>query len=143
MSEESTTPDATIRELYVQVLGPGCMEDPATIEVVPRFFADDVEVLQMSSMLGTAKRFLGHRGVVGSGLEVVRDFADAVFVPEDLRAAGDRIGTAVVFRANGRRSGAPVEIRVGHLFTLRDGLIVRWEVLEDPDEALNAVGLAE
>ena len=67
MSEQSSTPDATIRELYVQVLGPGCMEDPATVEVVPHFFADYVEVMQMSSMLGTAKRFPGHRGVLGVG----------------------------------------------------------------------------
>jgi ketosteroid isomerase-like protein len=134
---------ATIRALYEEVLGPGCLEDPATVEVVPRFFADDVELLQMSSILGTAKHFAGHRGVVESGLEVVRDFADAMFLPEEVRAAGDLVGTAARFRGKGRRSGAPVEIRVGHLFTLRDGLVVRYEVLEDPGAALAAVAAGE
>jgi ketosteroid isomerase-like protein len=131
---------ATIRELYAQLMGPGCMEDQANIEVVPRFFADDVELLQMRSILGTGGRFLGHRGVVESTSEILRDFADAMFLPEEVRAVGDQVGTAVLFRGEGRRSGAPVEIRVGHLFTLRDALIVRWEVFEDSGAALDAAG---
>jgi ketosteroid isomerase-like protein len=131
---------ATIRELYAQLMGPGCMEDRARVEVVPRFFADDVEMLQMRSILGTGGRFLGHRGVREATLELLRDFADAMFIPQDVRAVGDRVATAVLFRGKGRRSGAPVEIRVGHLFTLRDGLIVRWEVFEDPRAALGAAG---
>lgn len=110
---------------------------------MPRFFADDVELLQMRSILGTGGRFLGHRGVVESTLESLRDFADAMFIPQEVRAVGDQVGTAVAFSGKGRRSGAPVEIRVGHLFTLRDGSIVRWEVFEDPGAALKAVGLAE
>lgn len=142
MSEESTNA-ATIRELYVRLTGPGRMEDRASVEEVPRFFADDVELLQMRGILGTGGRFHGHRGVVESTLEVTRDFVDATFSPEEVCAVGDRVGTAALFRGRGRRSEAPVEVRIGHLFTLREGLVIRWEVLEDPDAALNAVGLAE
>ncbi len=131
---------AVIRELYEQLMGPDCLEDPATIEVVPRFFAADVEVLQMDSMLGTAGRFQGHRGVVEVTLEVVREFARPVFVPEEVRAVGDRVATAILFRGQGRRSGVPVEMHAGHLFTLRDGLVVRFEVFCDPATVLSAVG---
>jgi ketosteroid isomerase-like protein len=140
MAEDSANA-ATTRELYAHVLGPGRMEDRATIDVVPQFFSDDVEVLQMRSIIGTGRRFLGHRGVIQSASEIIRDFADPMFSPEEIHAVGDRVGSAVLFRGKGRRSEAPVEIRVGHLFTLRDGLIFRWEVLEDPDAALKAVGL--
>ena len=142
MSEESANA-TTIGKFYARLLGHGCMEDPASIEILPRFFSDGVELLQMGSILGTDGRFLGHRGVVESTLEVTRDFADAMFLPEEVHADGDQVGTAALFRGKGRRSGAPVEIRVGHLFRLRDGLIVRWEVFEDPGAVRKAVGLEE
>jgi hypothetical protein len=49
--------------------------------------------------------------VVGSGLEVLRDFADAMFVAEQVRAVGDdQVGTTAY---SAQRGGAPVEIRVG------------------------------
>ena len=134
---------ATIRSLYEQLMGPGCMENAATVDVVPRFFAEDVEVFQMSAILGTSGTFHGHRGVVESTLEVVRGFADPVFIPEEVGAQGDRVATAVLFRGTGRRSGVPVTLRAGHLFTLRDGLIVRFEVFEHPAAALGAVGIVE
>jgi hypothetical protein len=43
----------------------------------------------------------------------------------------------------GQRSGAPVETRVAQEFVLRDGLLVRFKVYRDRDEALKAVGLEE
>jgi ketosteroid isomerase-like protein len=119
------------------------MEDRAKAEVAAQFFAQDVELVQMSSILGTGGHFLGLRGVVEANREVVRDFADATFIAEQVCVVGDQVATTVVFRGKGRRSGAPVKIRVGHLFTMRDGLIVRWEVLEDPGAALEAVAVAE
>jgi hypothetical protein len=67
---------ATIRSLYERLMGAGCMEDAASVEIVPRFFDADVEICQMANILGTAGQFHGHRGVVESTLEVVRGFAD-------------------------------------------------------------------
>jgi ketosteroid isomerase-like protein len=127
----------------VQLLGPGRMEDRASVEEVPRFFAEDVELLQMRSIVGTGGRFLGRRGVREATLEILREFADAMFVPQEVRVSGDRVGTRAVFRGKGRRSGAPVEIEVGHLFTMREEMIVRWEVFEDPAAALKSLGPAE
>src|SRR3982750_1969016 len=43
--------------------------------------------------------------------------------------------------ATGQGSRAPVEMRVAHEFTLRNGLIVRFKVHSDPARALKAVGL--
>ncbi|HEY4897346.1 MAG TPA: nuclear transport factor 2 family protein [Solirubrobacteraceae bacterium] len=119
------------------------MEDAASVEIVPRFFDADVEICQMANILGTAGQFHGHRGVVESTLEVVRGFADPAFIPEEVREQGDRVATAVLFRGTGRVSGVPVTMRAGHLFTLRDGLIVRFEVFQDPAAALGAVGVVQ
>jgi ketosteroid isomerase-like protein len=58
---------------------------------------------------------------------------------EDL---GDRVLALVLFDGVGRSSGARVTLSVGHLWSLRDGLIVRLDALE-PDEAVEAAGLVQ
>jgi ketosteroid isomerase-like protein len=41
------------------------------------------------------------------------------------------------------RSGVPVDDRFAHVWTLQDGLVVRIQVFDSPEQALEAVGLAE
>jgi uncharacterized protein len=53
----------------------------------------------------------------------------------------DRVLVFLRVAATGRGSGARVEIRIAHLWTLRDGLIVRGEGYGNRDEALEAAGL--
>jgi ketosteroid isomerase-like protein len=48
----------------------------------------------------------------------------------------------VLASATGHGSGAPVELRVAHQFTIRDGLVVRFKVYADRHQALEAAGLA-
>jgi ketosteroid isomerase-like protein len=43
----------------------------------------------------------------------------------------------------GEASGAEFEIRIGHLWTVRDGLVVRGEGYGDRNEALGAAGMSE
>ena len=45
--------------------------------------------------------------------------------------------------ATGRESGIEVEISVAHELTIRDGLLVRFKVYGDRDQALEAAGLRE
>jgi ketosteroid isomerase-like protein len=58
---------------------------------------------------------------------------------EDL---GDRVLAMVTFDGVGRGSGAPVSMSFGQIWTLRDGLVERIDVLE-PNDALEAAGLRE
>jgi ketosteroid isomerase-like protein len=44
-------------------------------------------------------------------------------------------------RTRGKGSGAEVTIDVAHLFTVRDGAVVRFEVITDQREALRRLGL--
>ena len=46
-----------------------------------------------------------------------------------------------IFRARGRDSGAQIEIEEQHLWTLRDGKILRIQWFHDVEEARAAAGL--
>ena len=64
------------------------------------------------------------------------------FEPERFVDVDDeRVLVFVRVTATGHMSGAPVENRVAHEFTIRDGLLVRFKVYGDRDQALEAAGL--
>src|SRR4051812_881428 len=56
---------------------------------------------------------------------------------------GERVLVFARVSATGQGSGAQVEIRAAHEFTIRDGLVVRFKVYGSRDEALEAIGLSE
>jgi ketosteroid isomerase-like protein len=55
----------------------------------------------------------------------------------------ERVLVLVRVHARGTGSGVPVELRNAHEFTIRDGVLVRFKVYGDRDEALEAAGLLE
>jgi ketosteroid isomerase-like protein len=55
----------------------------------------------------------------------------------------DKVLVYVHATGRGRGSGAPFEIRIAHLWTLRNGLVTRGEGYANRAEALEAVGLSE
>jgi ketosteroid isomerase-like protein len=63
--------------------------------------------------------------------------------PERFWDAGDRVLAFVRVTGSGQASGAGFEIRIAHIWTVHDGLIVRGEGYGDRDEALEAAGLSE
>jgi ketosteroid isomerase-like protein len=56
---------------------------------------------------------------------------------------GDRVAVVATMRGRGSASGVEIERRHGSVWTIRDGKAVRFHWFNDPDEALEAVGLAE
>jgi ketosteroid isomerase-like protein len=83
------------------------------------------------------------------GLEEVRKFRDEGpweelnFEPERVIDVDDeRVMVLVRVDARGKGSGARVELMNAHEFTVRDGVLVRFKVYSDRDEALKAAGLA-
>jgi ketosteroid isomerase-like protein len=85
------------------------------------------------------------------GLEAMRAFNDTGpwggsmrFDVQRLVDVDDqRVLALVQAQAVGHVSGAPVAAPAAHLFTIRDGFMVRMKVYRDHQEALKAVGLAE
>jgi ketosteroid isomerase-like protein len=84
------------------------------------------------------------------GMQEARRFRDSSwgpsqrFEPERYFDVDDeRVLVFVRATATGATSGASVEARPAHEFTIRDGLIVRFKVYLDRAEALAALGLRE
>jgi ketosteroid isomerase-like protein len=85
------------------------------------------------------------------GIEAIRrglgSYAETFeyFISEPRRLlATERPGEVLALattRTRGKGSGAEVAIDVAHLLTVRDGAIVRFEVITDQREALRRVGL--
>jgi ketosteroid isomerase-like protein len=94
--------------------------------------------------VGLSGRWHGPDGLCTAVLDAVRVF-------DDVRMEGvqfvelndDGVFVVARHRGTGRISGAPFEQETAHVFTLRDGRIVRWVVYRDADAARKAVGLAE
>ena len=55
---------------------------------------------------------------------------------------GERVVVIVSGTARTRSSGVDVPIRLGYLWTVRDGKAIRFEWFTSPEEALAAVGMA-
>ena len=62
---------------------------------------------------------------------------------EELLERGDRVLAFLRLSGSGAASGAGFEIRIAHLWTLREGKVVRGEGYGNRDEALEAAGLGE
>jgi ketosteroid isomerase-like protein len=58
-------------------------------------------------------------------------------------AGNDRVVGVFRQSATGKESGVPVEVRLGTVYELKAGQIVRMRIYLDPAEALEAAGLSE
>ncbi len=61
---------------------------------------------------------------------------------EEVRAEGDVVVTRTWLTGRGRGSGLELDMRIGQIWTFRDGKVVRYESLPGREEALAAAGLS-
>jgi uncharacterized protein len=80
------------------------------------------------------------RRAIEAQLEVFDEFA---IEPEEFHEHGDRVAVPVRQRARGGLSGVEVEIRIGHLWTVRNGKAVRLEVFPAREDARKTAEAAE
>jgi uncharacterized protein len=69
-------------------------------------------------------------------------FAEVTAKPEQFIELDDRILAFVHLQLRPNESEAKVEMRVTHLWTMRDGKIARCEVFMEREQALKAAGLS-
>jgi uncharacterized protein len=81
---------------------------------------------------------------------VIRFFTDRAEMFGDISTELERLweqdDTVLAFihvKGEGRASGAPFDLRIAHLWTLRDGRIIRGQGFGNRYEALEAAGLSE
>jgi uncharacterized protein len=82
-----------------------------------------------------------HRGfdVIRQRLEEQLEVFDELTIePEEFHEHGELIAVPVRQRARGEASGLELEIRIGHLWTVRDGKIARLDVFPARQDALRA-----
>jgi ketosteroid isomerase-like protein len=70
-------------------------------------------------------------------------FDEIRFELEDVVPGGERdqVLVVLVLHTRGKGSGVEVDIRIGHLLIVRDGMVARGRVYTIPDEAREAAGL--
>jgi uncharacterized protein len=85
--------------------------------------------------------YRGHEGVLEAVGVSQAAFAGLDMMPEEFIDAGDRVIVVFRFRGKGRESGVPIDERLAHVWTIRDGKAVRLHVHSGRDDALHAAGL--
>jgi ketosteroid isomerase-like protein len=126
------------------------------VELVRRAYAVfDEDLDELLALIDTAVEWVsppdaiepgtahGHAGVRSAFSATAMAWDGATHTPEDFAAAGDHVLATVMFRDHGRGSGMDAERREYHVWTLRDGVVARFEWFYQRAEALNAAGLAE
>jgi ketosteroid isomerase-like protein len=84
----------------------------------------------------------GHDGVRSAYAATAMAWEDTSHVPEAFRDSEDKVLATVAFRAHGRGSGMDAERTEFHVWTLRDGVVTRFEWYYGREQALAAAGLA-
>jgi ketosteroid isomerase-like protein len=70
-------------------------------------------------------------------------FESSTAEPVEVFEGGEHVAVFVKIRARPKESSAEIQALIGHLFTLRDGLIVRLQTFPQREKALEAAGLQE
>ena len=87
--------------------------------------------------------FRGPEEILRVARSYMESFGEFMPVPDRVLAGAepDQVVVLATLTTRGRESGAEFSIPVGHLLTLRDGKVLRFQVFTEQDEALEAGGL--
>ena len=92
---------------------------------------------------GRPVTYRGHHGWQKWMRAIGESWEDIWWEPQRLIDAGDQVVALVTAHVRGRGSGIELEVPIGNVWTIRDGLAVRFELFLNPAEALEAAGLSE
>ena len=87
--------------------------------------------------------YRGHEGVRRYLATVEEEFEEIRIEPVELIDAGEQVVSAVRISGRGKASGAPVELTLISVSSLRDGMAYRIRNYPDMAAALEAAGLSE
>ena len=107
------------------------------LEGVGKYFADDVE-WEAPDTLPTGGVFRGRDAVLGNFADISNHFSKFSVDPDEYIDAGDHVVVRGVQSVTG--PGGSTESRYLHLFTLRNGKVVRGEFIADTVKGKEALG---
>ena len=102
--------------------------------------ATDIVVTQFPDQIDV-RDYHGHEGLRHVMTEWIGTWEDWSIELLQARDGGGVVLAIALQRGRGRASGAPMQTEVAFLFTVRDGLIVRWRMFHSEREALDALEL--
>jgi uncharacterized protein len=109
------------------------------LEGVAGLFTGDAELADAGG-LGVAGTAAGTRygpeGFLQASEEALEAFEDYRVEAEEFIDAGEAVVVSVRIAGRGRASGAELEMRLAHLWVLRNGKVIRGEVYRTTEEAL-------
>jgi ketosteroid isomerase-like protein len=82
----------------------------------------------------------GHQGVRDAYAATATAWERPTHTAEDFIDAGEKVLVSVTFRGRGRGSGMEAEQREFHVWTVREGMVSRFEWFYRREEALEAAG---
>ena len=135
MSSEAATPAEVVRSLYEAI-------NRRDYDAGFALLDEDFEWIEPEHGLlgGPHRGFDEVRRAIEAQLEVFDEFT---IDPEEFHEHGDQVAVPVRQRARGGLSGAEVEVRIGHLWTVSGGRIIRLEVFPAREDARRAAQRAE
>jgi ketosteroid isomerase-like protein len=114
----------------------------ADVPAILSLQADDVEWRGPSAFPDLAGPHRGHDGVRAYTRHVSEAWKEFTVRAERFLDLGERVLVLTRERGRGRLSGIEVQSQpTAHLWTLRDGVVVRFQVFWDRDEGLRAAGV--
>jgi ketosteroid isomerase-like protein len=102
----------------------------------------NIEIVESARLPG-AKTYHGRQGVLDALDNWAGQWDDFQIDVERIVGARDKVVSLLHHPARGKLSGAPVELRVAYVHTIKNGKAVRWEMFPTWEEALEAAGLPE
>lgn len=111
-----------------------------------RDFPAALELIHPEAELDWSRRLLdpavlrGHEDAQQFIEETFEIFGDVKIEEEEIMDLGEEVIMVGVARFEGRSSGAKVAARAANVWTVRDRKIVRFQLYQDKESALRAVG---
>jgi ketosteroid isomerase-like protein len=113
-------------------------DEPALFALV----AADVVTTQFPEQIDV-RDYHGHEGLRQVMADWIGSWDDWSIEILDAREVGDVVLATARQRGRGKGSGAPMDAEAIFAFTVRDGLIARWQMFSSEEQALNAIELTE
>jgi ketosteroid isomerase-like protein len=100
--------------------------------------------IEFLSVLGiSGRRYMGHEGIRQYFEDVASAWDEWRVEVHDLASGADgRVAIEMTMHVRGLGSGAALSEYAGHVWTVRDGKLLRNELHREPGQALSAVGAA-